>query len=129
MVLAHAFLRRFGSQHGLPKRGFAPDAMAAIEAYRWPGNVRELENKVRTAVIMSEDSLVTAADLGLSADGTDSLLFNLREVRARAEQQAITRALAVADDNVTRAAELLGLSRPTLYDLMDRHGFRRSDQT
>jgi len=128
VVLAHAFLRRFGSQQGLPKRGFAPDAMAAIEAYRWPGNVRELENKVRTAVIMSEGSLVTAADLGLSADGTDELLFNLREVRARAEQQAITRALAVADDNVTRAAELLGVSRPTLYDLMDRYGFRRSDQ-
>jgi two-component system NtrC family response regulator len=127
-VLAHAFLRRFGSQQGLPKQGFTPDAVAAVEAYRWPGNVRELENKVKTAVIMSEGLLVTARDLALSEAGHEELSFNLKEVRARAEHQAINQALAIADGNVTRTAELLGISRPTLYDLMDRYGVRRVDE-
>jgi two-component system, NtrC family, response regulator len=127
-VLAHVFLRRFGSQQGLPKRGFTTDAIAAIEAYGWPGNVRELENKVKTAVIMSEGPLVTARDLVLSSPREEALSFNLKDVRARAERQAISQVLAVADGNVTRTAELLGVSRPTLYDLMDRYGIRRTDE-
>jgi two-component system, NtrC family, response regulator len=122
-VLAHAMLRKF-SGHGRPKRGFSEDAIAAMEAYAWPGNVRELENKVKTALIMAEGPMVTAADLGLKEAVDGALLFNLKEVRTRAERQAIEQALAITDRNVSRTAELLGVSRPTLYDLMDKYGIR-----
>jgi two-component system NtrC family response regulator len=121
-VLAHALLRKFNGAQGRPKRGFTEDAIAALEAYRWPGNVRELENKVKAAMIMSDGALLTAADLGLKEALSGALLFNLKEVRTRAERQAIQQALTICDDNVSRAAELLGVSRPTLYDLMAKYG-------
>jgi two-component system NtrC family response regulator len=123
-VLAHALLRKFGAAHGRPKRGFTEGAVAALEAYSWPGNVRELENKVKTAVIMAEGPLITAPDLGLDEGVDGGMLFNLREVRARAERQVITQVLAIVDNNISRAAELLGMTRPTLYDLMERYGLR-----
>jgi len=123
-VLAHAFLRKFGGSHGRPRRGFTEDAIAALEAYPWPGNVRELENKVKTAMIMAEGALITAEDLGLQETASSGLLFNLKEVRTRAERQAIQQALAITDHNISRTAELIGVSRPTLYDLMDKYGVR-----
>ena len=123
-VLAHALLRKFGAAHGRPKRGFSEGAVAALEAYSWPGNVRELENKVKTAVIMADGPLITALDLGLDEGADGGMLFNLREVRARAERQVITQVLAIVDNNISRAAELLGMTRPTLYDLMERYGLR-----
>jgi two-component system NtrC family response regulator len=129
VVLAHAFLRRCGATVGKPKRGFTDDAIAAIETHRWPGNVRELENKVRSAVIMTDGPLVSAEDLGLAAPSRSDegqTPFNLREVRSRAERTAICQALSVAGNNVSRAAELLGITRPTLYDLMQRYGLRDS---
>ena len=107
-----------------PKRGFTEDATAALEAYSWPGNVRELENRVKTAMIMAETPLITAEDLGLKEGSESALLFNLKEVRTRAERQAIRQALSITDGNVSRTAELLGVSRPTLYDLMDKYGIR-----
>jgi two-component system NtrC family response regulator len=121
-VLAHALLRKFNGAQGRPKRGYTEDAIAALEAYRWPGNVRELENKVKSAMIMSDGALLTAADLGLKEALSGAPLFNLKEVRTRAERQAIQQALTICDDNVSRAAELLGVSRPTLYDLMAKYG-------
>jgi two-component system NtrC family response regulator len=121
-VLAHAMLRKFNGAHGRPKRGFTEEAIAALETYRWPGNVRELENKVKSAVIMADGALLTAADLGLKEALNGMPVFNLKEVRARAERQAIQQALAICDNNVSRAAELLGVSRPTLYDLMSKYG-------
>ena len=127
VVLAHAFLRRAGAAAGKPKRGFTDEAIAAIEAHRWPGNVRELENKVRSAVILAEGPLITPEDLVLATPlqgGAAPTPFNLREVRGQAERAAISRALSVAGDNVSRAAELLGVTRPTLYDLMQRYGLR-----
>jgi len=127
VVIAHAFLGRFGAEQGHPRRGFTPQAIAAIQAYEWPGNVRELENKVKSAVIMAEGPLVGADDLGLADATGDAMLFNLKEVRTRAERQAIAQALALCDNKISRAAELLGVSRPTLYDLMERHGLRRED--
>jgi two-component system NtrC family response regulator len=127
VVLAHAFLSRFGAEQGHPRRGYTPQAIAAIQAWAWPGNVRELENKVKSAVIMAEGPLVTAEDLGLADTQADALLFNLREVRTRAERQAILQALTLSDGKISRAADLLGVSRPTLYDLMDRYGIRRDD--
>jgi two-component system NtrC family response regulator len=123
-VLAHALLRKFSNVPGRPKRGFTEDATAALEAYSWPGNVRELENRVKTAMIMSETPMLTADDLGLKEGSESALLFNLKEVRTRAERQAIRQALSITDGNVSRTAELLGVSRPTLYDLMDKYGIR-----
>ncbi|HMN42955.1 MAG TPA: PEP-CTERM-box response regulator transcription factor [Povalibacter sp.] len=123
-VLAHSLLRKFGGIHGRPKRGFTEEAIAALEAYEWPGNVRELENKVKTAMIMAEGTQITAEDLGLreAVDGTS--LFNLKEVRARAERQAIRQTLIITDGNISRTAEMIGVSRPTLYDLMEKYGIR-----
>jgi len=125
-VLAQVFLRRYSSEQGKALRGFSTDALAAIESYRWPGNVRELENKVKTAVVMSDGPLVTAADLGLK-EGDADLLLNLREVRARAERQAVQQAMALADGNISKASELLGITRPTLYDLLEKLGLKASD--
>jgi two-component system NtrC family response regulator len=121
-VLAHAMLRKFGGMHGRPKRGFTEEATAALEAYSWPGNVRELENRVKTAMIMGEGSLLTAEDLHLKESVDGELLFNLKEVRTRAERQAIRQALSITEGNISRTSELLGVSRPTLYDLMDKYG-------
>ena len=123
-VLAHAMLRKFSGVQSRPKRGFSEDALAALEAYTWPGNVRELENKVKTAMIMAEGALITAEDLGLREAQSGELLFNLKEVRTRAERQAIQQALTITDGNISRTAELLGVSRPTLYDLMEKYGMR-----
>jgi two-component system NtrC family response regulator len=122
-VIAHSFLQKYS--HGRKgKRGFTPEAIAALEAYQWPGNVRELENKVKTAIIMSEGPLITMDDLGLTDQGNGEPLFNLKQVRARAERQAINSILSITDGNISRTAELLGVSRPTLYDLMEKHGMR-----
>jgi two-component system NtrC family response regulator len=122
MVLARAFLQRFSRELGMPVRGFAPDALSAIESYPWPGNVRELENKVKGAVILAEGPLVTAEGLNLPVPGADALPFSLREARANAERSAIVAALAAANGNMSKAAELLGVSRPTLYDLVQKLG-------
>lgn len=98
--------------------------MQAIAAHPWPGNVRELENKVKTALIMAEGPMITAADLGLVPAGASEAPLNLKEVRARAERVAVHQALETADGNVSRASELLGITRPTLYDLMEKFGLR-----
>jgi two-component system NtrC family response regulator len=123
-VLAHALLRKYGGLHGRPKRGFTEEAIAAMESYTWPGNVRELENRVKTAMIMAEGPIITAADLNLAEAVDGALLFNLKEVRTRAERQAIRQALSITNGNVSKTAELLGVSRPTLYDLMEKYGVR-----
>jgi two-component system NtrC family response regulator len=123
-VIAHSLLRKFGGAHGRPKRGFTEEAIAALEAYAWPGNVRELENKVKTAVIMADGPMLTADDLNLKETVEGALLFNLKEVRTRAERQAIQQALSITNRNVSKTAELLGVSRPTLYDLMEKYGIR-----
>jgi two-component system NtrC family response regulator len=123
-VLAHAMLRKFSNVGGKARRGFTEDATAALEAYSWPGNVRELENRVKTAMIMAETPMISAEDLGLKESTENALLFNLKEVRTRAERQAIRQAISISEGNVSRTAELLGVSRPTLYDLMEKYGIR-----
>jgi len=123
-VLAHWMLRRYGAQHGKGKRGFSEDALAALAAYPWPGNVRELENKVKSALILAEGTAITAVDLGLSGDAAAGPAFNLKEVRATAERHAILQALSICDGNISKCAELLGVSRPTLYDLMEKYGIQ-----
>ncbi len=122
MVLAQALLNRYAQEFGRPVRGFAPEALQAIEHYPWPGNVRELENRIKSAVVMSDSRLLTAAELGLAAPAGEGAFFTLREVRSEAERKAILHALAVCDGNVSAASARLGVSRPTLYDLMERLG-------
>jgi two-component system NtrC family response regulator len=117
-LLARHFLKRHAAAMKLPVKGFTPDALAAIEGWGWPGNVRELENRVKRAVIMADGSHVTADDLDLTGDGTPALPINLRAVREAADRAAIRQALAHAEGNISGTARLLGISRPTLYDLM-----------
>ena len=122
-LLAHAFVRRHADEQRRGTMTLAPDAIAAIEAHAWPGNVRELENCIKRAVIMADTSVIRAADVGLAPARDDDVL-NLRHVRDEAEKQAVIRVLGRANGNLSRAAELLGISRPTLYDLLDRFGLR-----
>jgi two-component system NtrC family response regulator len=121
LLLAQFLLQQICARLGKPTRGLAPDAIRAIQAHRWPGNVRELENRIKGAVIMAEGAVVTASDLGLEDPGDDPEYLNLRVARQRAEAQAVRQSLAVAQGNLSRAAELLGVTRPTLYDLLDKH--------
>jgi two-component system NtrC family response regulator len=127
-VLAHVFLRRFSAEREQLRRGFTPDALGAISSHNWPGNIRELESRVRTAVLVADGPLINVADLGLEPASKEVAQLNLREVRAAAERSAIAQALAIANGSVSRTAELLGVSRPTLYDLMDRYGVRRGEE-
>jgi two-component system NtrC family response regulator len=121
LLLAQVLVQEMAARFGRPTRGLAPDAIRAIQAHRWPGNVRELENRIKGAVIMAEGSVVTATDLGLQDPGDDPEYLNLRVARQRAEAQAVRQSLAVARGNLSRAAKLLGVTRPTLYDLLAKN--------
>jgi two-component system, NtrC family, response regulator len=123
-LLAHAFLERFAQEQRKPRRGFSSEAIRAIEAYDWPGNVREMENVIRRAVIMADGPRVTPEDLGLEAPAETGELQSLREVRDRAEQEAVIKAMGRCNGNIAQAAELLGITRPTLYNLLDKYGLR-----
>jgi two-component system NtrC family response regulator len=124
-LLAHGFVRRFAEEQRRGSMSLAPDAVAAIEAHAWPGNVRELENVVKRAVIMAESSMIGAADIGLdAAAGEPPQVLNLRQARDEAEKDAVLRVLGRVNGNLSKAAELLGVSRPTLYDLMHRFGLK-----
>jgi two-component system NtrC family response regulator len=124
MLLANAFLVKFIEQQGKPSMHFSEEAAEAIETYAWPGNVRELENAVKRAVIMADGNRIAPDDLGLSASGDKPDPVNLRQVREEAERKAIVRALGRSDGNLVKASELLGVSRPTLYDLLNRYGLK-----
>jgi len=124
-LLAHAFVRRFAAEQNRGAMTIREDALRAIEAHSWPGNVRELENCIKRAVIMADGNQLTADDIGLAGGGAqDAMLLDLRHARDDAERRVIITALARADGNVVRAAELIGVSRPTLYDLMHRFGLK-----
>jgi two-component system NtrC family response regulator len=123
-LLAHAFVRRFATEQKRGAMTLAPDAIDVIEAHAWPGNVRELENCIKRAVIMADGSTIRAADLGLGTQQKEEA-FNLRQVRDEAEKQAVLKVLGRVNGNLSKAAELLGISRPTLYDLLERFGLRQ----
>ena len=120
IVLARFFFEKFNEDHGRKLRGFNKEALAAMEGYAWPGNVRELQNRIKRAVIMADGKQLTAADLELDRTSVENMNFNLRELREKVERQAIMRALSHVDGKVAPAAELLGVSRPTLYDLIKK---------
>ena len=119
VLLARHFKLKFAKEHGQNVTGFTPDAIAAIENYAWPGNIREMENKIKRAVIMADGKHITREDLGLAEAGELSL--NLRHVRQEAERGAILRALSMTDNNISAAAKLLGVTRPTFYDLIKKY--------
>ena len=123
-LLAHHFKHRFCASEARPALSFSADAIAALEAHAWPGNVRELENCIRRAVVMADGPQITPADLDLPAIEAMEENLNLRQARDAAEYKVMIKALARVDGNIVRAAELLGISRPTLYDLMNHHGLK-----
>ncbi|GJI87466.1 MULTISPECIES: PEP-CTERM-box response regulator transcription factor [Duganella] len=123
-LLAHHFKNKFCASESRQILSFSPDALAAIESYQWPGNVREMENCLRRAVIMADGPQITPQDLGLPDSTADEPNVNLRQAREAAEYRVMVQALARVDGNIVRAAELLGVSRPTLYDLMNHHGLK-----
>ncbi|HXR56644.1 MAG TPA: PEP-CTERM-box response regulator transcription factor [Casimicrobiaceae bacterium] len=123
-LLAHSFVRKFGAEQRRGTMTLLPDAIEAIDAHGWPGNVRELENVIKRAVIMADSESITAVDIGLEAADGDAGALNLRHVREQAEKNAVLRVLGRVNGNLSRAAELLGVSRPTLYDLMHRYGLK-----
>ena len=125
LLLAKVFLDKFSREHGRNLLGFTDDGTAAIASHAWPGNVREMENRIKRAVIMAEDSCVSAEELELEVFSEQEVMpLNLREVREAAESAAIRRVLGLSDGNISQAAEMLGVSRPTLYDLMNKYGFK-----
>jgi two-component system NtrC family response regulator len=128
VLLAKALLNRYAA--GRPLQ-FSGGAQSALEAWRWPGNIRELENRVKRASIMADGRLITARDLELEpvdAELGEDQPLNLKEVRARCEREAILRALSRCGDNVSQAARLLGVSRPTLYSLFQKYDMAMGNQ-
>ncbi len=121
IAIAHAFLRRYAAPLGRQIRGFTDEAIAAIGAYQWPGNVRELENRIKSAVLLTEGQVVGLTDMNLPGTNEAAAPQTLRDVRNRAEREAILHAMTVSAGNISRAADLLGITRPTLYDLMEKH--------
>jgi two-component system NtrC family response regulator len=121
-LLAKAFLTRFAKEMNPAVKGFAADAFSAIDAWSWPGNVRELENRVKRAVIMTDGKLVGAEDLDLLATDADAIApLNLKSAREAADRKVIRHALARSEGNISSTAKLLGISRPTLYDLLKQY--------
>jgi putative PEP-CTERM system response regulator len=120
VLLAKHFLHHYAKTMNRPVTGLSPDALSAIDAWGWPGNVRELENRMKRAVIMADGKSVTAIDLDLAERDTPDPI-NLKAVRETADRKAIRHALARAEGNISNTAKLLGISRPTLYDLLKNY--------
>lgn len=120
-LLAKHFLNLFAAEMNPQVKGFTPGALAAINDWRWPGNVRELENRMKRAVIMADGRLITAEDLDLASADDSGLAINLKAAREEADRKAIRQALARTENNISSAAKLLGISRPTLYDLLKQY--------
>jgi len=125
-LLAHAFVRRFAQEQNRSNLSLSDEAVRAIELHPWPGNIRELENCIKRATIMADGNQITCADIGLKSTAPDDVdaSLDLRVIRDNAEKSAIIAALGRVNGNVLKAAELLGVSRPTLYDLMHRLGLK-----
>jgi len=122
VLLARHFVNRFGRELKTGVQSLSADALAAIDAYAWPGNVRELENRLKRAVIMADGKTVMAADLDLaSKESENAEAINLRAAREVADRKAIRQAMSRTDNNISGAAKLLGISRPTLYDLLKQY--------
>ena len=124
VVLAHHFLNAHAAQEGRAIRGFSNESLSAISRYEWPGNVRELENRVKRALVAARGKYITSSDLGLPSEDEDARKLTLKQSREKAERQAIARAMIEAEGNVSRAAKLLDVSRPTLYQLLREYNIK-----
>jgi len=123
LILAQFFLQEYANEYKRSAKSFSEDGIQALKMHKWPGNIRELQNKVKSAVIMSIAPQVTAFDLGFFdlEDASYELSLNLRTVREQAETLAIQKAYALSEGNMSKAAELLGITRPTLYSLIEKY--------
>jgi|TARA_R100000049_G_C1956164_1_gene111534 two-component system NtrC family response regulator len=130
LVIAQSLLKSLGKQLDRPNLSFSEDAVQAITSYAWPGNVREMINKVKRAIIMADGKRVSAGDLQLSTGEGESVnQLNLRQVREQAEKQAILQALHCTSFNMSQASRLLGVTRPTLYNLTDKYRIETSAES
>jgi two-component system NtrC family response regulator len=127
MLLARYYLARFNREFGRNLRGFTDEAIAAVSGHGWPGNVRELENRLKRAVVMADGKMVDAADLELAPAEPDEQDLDLRAVRQKAEREVLQKAIARSNGTLATAARLLGISRPTLYTLMEAHGLAQAE--
>lgn len=121
VLLAKHFVAKFAREMNPSIKGMSASAMSAIDQWKWPGNVRELENRIKRAVIMADGKFVTADDLDFGDEEDDELLLNLKAAREAADRKAIKRAISRTEGNISSAAKLLGISRPTLYDLLKQY--------
>ncbi len=124
VLLARAFLDRFNKQYNKNIKGFSEAALQAIENYDWPGNVRELESRIKRSVIMADNGKIDLEDLEIAAYNSESGPINLKQVREEAERNAILRALSRANDNISETAKSLGVTRPTLYNMLEKYGLK-----
>lgn len=124
-LLTHAFVRRFAAEQNRGPMTLREDALRVVESYSWPGNVRELENCIKRAVIMADSNQITVEDIGLDpVRNEQETSLDLRQLRDQVERRVTISALARADGNVQKAADMMGVSRPTIYDLMHRFGLK-----
>lgn len=123
-LIAHALVRKFSNEQNRSSLSLSAEAVEVISTYPWPGNVRELENCLKRATIMADGNSLTVDDIGLEAISAENAPLDLRTIRDNAERQAIIAAMGRSDNNLVRAADLLGISRPTLYDLMHKFGLK-----
>lgn len=126
LAIANILLRRYCKEHNCKDKRFSKEAARALEAYPWPGNIRELENKLKRAVILSDNHLVILEDLEMEEASPEALPLNLKSVRDAAELATIKRALQHADGNISETSKLLGITRPTLYNLLDKHNIQET---
>ena len=127
VLLAKFFLQRFSTSLNKSFRGITKEGLAAVAAYDWPGNVRELENRMKRAMVLAEGKYIGVDDLNLDLGKSSTQIPTLREAREAAEHDAIVRALKMSQKNLTAAAKVLGVSRPTLYDLMKTHNLTTAE--
>ena len=127
LVLAREFLHRYAVQNGRSKLTFAPDAVRALNAHQWTGNVRELQNRVKRAVIMADGKRISAADLELTTSTGRSHNTTLKEAREAVEKELVENALRRHMGRISSAAAELGVSRPTLYEIMERLGLHKRE--
>jgi two-component system NtrC family response regulator len=129
ILLAKHFLNRFSKEFNPSVKGFAPDALKRIDEWKWPGNVRELENRIKRSVIMAEGKTVLADDLDLPLDDEeDDDILNIKAAREQIDRKVIRRALARSEGNISTAAKILGVSRPTLYDLLKQYSLQPASE-
>jgi two-component system NtrC family response regulator len=121
VLLAKHFVAKFAREMNPSIKGMSSSAMSAIDQWKWPGNIRELENRIKRSVIMADGKFVTADDLDFGDEDDDELLLNLKAAREAADRKAIKRAISRTEGNISSAAKLLGISRPTLYDLLKQY--------